>query len=141
MCSAPVMLGGGSAMTNAGLSLEISAAPTRSSSQRCRHFGSTVLGSKALSTRLVRVQEPRNPAPPEAMGRATARRSPRTPSRRAGVGSADRPLSTRLCGLVFRLLFRCSDAPLRLLGKQQRLVAFEDRLLGDDAALDVGAAR
>src|ERR1017187_10532034 len=46
MCSTPVMFGGGSAMTNAGLVLVTSACPTRSSLQRSRHFGSTLDQSK-----------------------------------------------------------------------------------------------
>src|SRR5580704_7738290 len=49
MCSAPVMLGGGSAMTNAGLLLVTSACPTPSSRQRSRHFGSTLDQSKCFS--------------------------------------------------------------------------------------------
>src|ERR1039457_343609 len=49
MCSAPVMLGGGSAMTNAGLVLVTSACPTPSSCQRSRHLGSTLDQSKCFS--------------------------------------------------------------------------------------------
>src|ERR1700724_3735145 len=46
MCSTPVMFGGGSAMTNAGLVLVTSACPTRSSLQPSRHFASTLDQSK-----------------------------------------------------------------------------------------------
>ena len=49
MCSAPVMFGGGSAMTYAGLVLVTSACPTSSSLQRSRHFGSTLDQSKCFS--------------------------------------------------------------------------------------------
>src|ERR1700692_2091441 len=49
MCSAPVMFGGGSAMTNAGLVLVTSACPTSSSLQRSRHRGSTLDQSKCFS--------------------------------------------------------------------------------------------
>src|SRR5580693_8758164 len=49
MCSAPVMFGGGSAMTYAGLVLVTSACPTPSSVHRSRHFGSTLDQSKCFS--------------------------------------------------------------------------------------------
>src|SRR5580693_8968765 len=49
MCSAPVMLGGGSAMTYTGLVVATSAWPTSSARQRSRHFGSTLDQSKCFS--------------------------------------------------------------------------------------------
>src|ERR1017187_5159134 len=49
MCRAPVMLGGGRAMTNGGLVLVTSACPTPRSLQRSRHFGSTLDQSKCFS--------------------------------------------------------------------------------------------
>src|ERR1700676_5475203 len=49
MCSAPVMFGGGRAMTYAGLVLAMSAWPIRRSRQRSRHLISTLDQSKCFS--------------------------------------------------------------------------------------------